>query len=70
MAAPKKPLWSNVSDYASIGFVFPACIVVGYLMGLALDRFFHTSFLYLVFLLFGIAAAFVELIRIVNRNSK
>ena len=70
MADPKKPLWSQISDYASIGFMFPACVVVGYLTGLALDRVFHTSFLYIVFLLLGIAAAFIELIRIVNRSSK
>ena len=68
MATPgKQPPWAR---YASLGFVLPSCLVTGYLLGLALDRLFHTSYLYLVFLLLGIAAGFVELIRLVRKNSE
>ena len=71
MAPPtKKPVWSQIGDYASLGFMLPACTVVGYLLGLALDHLFHTSFLYIVFLILGIAAGFVELVRVVTRNPK
>ncbi len=71
MAAPdKKPVWSKIGDYASLGFMLPATTVVGYLIGVALDHFFHTSFLYIVFLILGIAAGFVELVRVATRNSK
>ena len=66
----KKPVWAQVGDYASLGFMFPAATVVGYLIGVALDHFFHTTFLYIVFLILGIAAGFVELVRTVTKNSK
>ena len=70
MAVPeKKPVWKQVGDYASLGVMLPAATVTGYLIGLALDHAFGTHFLYLVFLILGIAAGFVELVRIVTRNS-
>jgi len=68
MAAPnQQPQWAR---YMSLGFVLPASLVTGYLLGLALDHLFHTTFLYLVFLLLGIAAGFVELIRSIRKNSE
>jgi F0F1-type ATP synthase assembly protein I len=70
MAAPdKKPVWSQIGDYASIGVMLPACTVTGYYLGVLLDHWFHTSFLNIVFLIIGIAAGFVELIRIVTKKS-
>ena len=70
MAGPdKKTSWKQIGDYASLGVMMPAAMVTGYLIGLALDRWLGTSFLYLVFLILGIAAGFVELIRIVTKNS-
>jgi F0F1-type ATP synthase assembly protein I len=70
MVAPnKKPYWAKIGEYASIGFMLPATTVVGYLLGLLLDHLFHTTFLKIVFLILGIAAGFVEFIRIVTRKS-
>ncbi len=70
MAGPKKKsTWAQIGDYASLGVMLPACTVVGYFIGLALDHLFHTSFLKIVFLILGIIAGFVELIRVVSRNS-
>ena len=70
MAVPgKKPVWKQIGDYASLGVMLPAATVTGYLIGLALDRWLGTKFLYIVFLILGIAAGFVELVRIVTRNS-
>ena len=70
MAVPnKKPVWQQIGDYASLGVMLPAATVTGYIIGLALDRWLGTHFLYLVFLILGIAAGFVELIRIVTKNS-
>ena len=40
-----------------------AATVVGWLAGAGLDRWLHTSWLYLVGLILGIVAGFVELIR-------
>jgi len=66
----KKPVWRAIGDYASLGVMLPAATVTGYLIGLALDSWLGTSFLYIVFLILGIAGGFVELIKIVSRNSE
>jgi F0F1-type ATP synthase assembly protein I len=69
MAEPgRKSAWKQVGDYASLGVMLPAATVTGYFIGLALDRWLGTSFLYIVFLLIGIAAGFIEMIRVVTRN--
>ena len=64
----KRNIWAQAGDYASLGVMLPACTFVGYLIGVALDHWLGTHFLYLVFLIVGIAAGFVELIRIVTRK--
>jgi F0F1-type ATP synthase assembly protein I len=65
----KKSPWKQIGDYASLGIMLPAATVTGYFIGLALDRWLGTSFLYIVFLLIGIAAGFVEVYRIASRDS-
>ena len=70
MAPPKKrSLWMQIGDYASLGIMLPAATVTGYFLGVLLDYWFHTSFLYIVFLLLGIVAGFLEVIRVVTKNS-
>jgi F0F1-type ATP synthase assembly protein I len=44
--------------------------VAGWLVGVALDHWLHTTWLYLVGLILGIIAGFVELIRAAISNSK
>ena len=61
-----KDPWVQVARYSQLAFVLPAATFVGWLMGAALDRWLHTRWLYLVGLLAGIAAGFVELIRTVT----
>ena len=46
----------------------PTAVLVGYMIGYFLDKAFGTHFLYIVFLLIGIAAGFVELIREVQKD--
>jgi F0F1-type ATP synthase assembly protein I len=60
-----KNLWVQVGRYSQIAFIFPAATVAGWLFGLALDHWLHTRWLYLVGLILGIVAGFVELIRLV-----
>jgi F0F1-type ATP synthase assembly protein I len=55
--------WVQLARYSQLAFVFPAATVVGWLIGLALDHWLHTSWLYLAGLILGIIAGFVELIR-------
>jgi F0F1-type ATP synthase assembly protein I len=57
-----------LGEYSSLAFVLPAATVIGWGAGYLLDRAFHTSFLYMVFLILGIAAGFVQLIRTVTRK--
>jgi F0F1-type ATP synthase assembly protein I len=56
-------------EYTSLAFLLPAATVVGWGMGYLLDRTFHTDFLYIVFLILGIAAGFVQLVRQVLRDT-
>jgi ATP synthase protein I len=69
MPKTDRSVWVSVGRYTSLAFVLPACVLVGYFIGHLLDRLFGTSFLYIVFLLIGIAAGFVELIREVQRDT-
>ncbi|HZQ19936.1 MAG TPA: AtpZ/AtpI family protein [Terriglobales bacterium] len=64
----KKNTWAQMANYAELAIVFPAATVVGWLLGAALDRWLHTTWLYIVGLLVGIAAGFVQLIRTALKN--
>jgi F0F1-type ATP synthase assembly protein I len=59
----RKNAWVQLAKYSQLAFVFPAATVVGWLIGAALDRWLHTTWLYLAGLILGIVAGFVELIR-------
>lgn len=59
-----------VGEYTSLAFLLPAATFVGYGIGYLLDRLFHTHFLYIPFLLLGIAAGFVQLLRQIMRDTR
>jgi F0F1-type ATP synthase assembly protein I len=61
----KRSLLVQLANYSQLAFIFPAATVVGWLCGAALDRWLHTTWLYLAGLILGIIAGFVELIRTV-----
>ena len=65
---PKKNVLVQLANYSQLAFIFPAATVVGWLIGAALDRWLHTTWLYLVGLILGIVAGFVELIRLVTSS--
>ena len=72
--APKPNNDSGVSNRArfamltSIGFMFPVSIVIGGAAGYYLDRRFGTlPWFSALFLLFGIAAAFINLFRMLRK---
>jgi F0F1-type ATP synthase assembly protein I len=64
----KRSLILQLANYSQLAFIFPAATVVGWLIGAALDRWLHTSWFYLVGLILGIIAGFVELIRLVTSS--
>ena len=59
-----------VGEYTSLAFLMPAATFVGYAIGYLLDKAFHTHFLYIPFLLLGIAGGFVQLIRQLMRDTR
>jgi F0F1-type ATP synthase assembly protein I len=65
---PEKTNWVQMSNYAELAVVFPAATVIGWLIGVGLDHWLHTTWLYIVGLLVGIAAGFVQLIRTASKN--
>jgi F0F1-type ATP synthase assembly protein I len=65
----KKNFLLQLARYSQLAFIFPAAVVVGWFVGAALDRWLHTSWLYLAGLILGIVAGFVELIRTVSRDT-
>ena len=67
----KKPSpWVQIAKYSELAIIFPASTVAGWLIGAALDRWLGTHWLYLVGLLLGIAAGFIQLIRMVSSADK
>ena len=65
----KDPLVS-LARYSEIGFIIPASILLGFLLGKLLDYWLHTKWLYLVGLLFGAAVGFGQMIRMAMSSFK
>ncbi len=60
----------QLAHYGHLAFVLPTATFIGWLVGALLDRWLHTTWLYLVGLLLGIVAGFVDLIRTVMTAEK
>ncbi len=63
----KRDVYQQLGAAMSAGMVFPVSIAIGYAMGYLLDRWLGTSWLSIVFLLFGIAAGFVSFFRTIDK---
>jgi len=59
----------QIARYSELAVIFPAATVVGWLLGAGLDRWLHTTWLYLVGLILGIVAGFIALIRAATSSS-
>ena len=64
--SPKRGYLVQLAKYSQLAFVLPAATVAGWLVGAGLDRWLHTTWLYMVGLFLGIVAGFVDLIRTVT----
>jgi ATP synthase protein I len=58
-------IWAR---YSQIAFILPAAVVVGLLLGKLFDYWFHTHWLFLVGIIIGAIAGFVDIIRTVTRT--
>ncbi|MDZ4799220.1 MAG: AtpZ/AtpI family protein [Bryobacteraceae bacterium] len=63
-----RSFWIKYGEYSQLAFALPASIGVGWLIGTWLDTKFGTSFLYLVFILIGIAGGLIQVVRFVQRD--
>ena len=68
--ADKKKFYVQLAEYSQLAFILPACTVIGWLIGVGLDHWLHTTWLYLAGLLLGIGAGFVELLRTALKSEK
>lgn len=66
----EKNIWVKAGEYSSLAFLLPSTTFVGYAIGYLLDKWLGTTYLYLVFLILGIVAGFVQLIRKANASLK
>ncbi|HXX57012.1 MAG TPA: AtpZ/AtpI family protein [Thermodesulfovibrionales bacterium] len=65
-----KALFRQLFTVGLIGIQFALSIFVGFAMGYFLDKLFHTfPWLTVIFLIFGIIAAFRELFRLAGRDN-
>ena len=55
--------WVQVARYSEIGFLIPAAVLVGYLLGLLADHLLHTHWIYLFGIIFGAISGCVSMSR-------
>jgi F0F1-type ATP synthase assembly protein I len=65
---PKDNVARELGKYYNIAFLLPASILVGFGIGFGLDKLFGTSFLKIIFLLLGVAAGIIEVIRELSKH--
>ena len=66
----KNSLPVQLGKYYGMIFVLPAAALVGFGIGYAIDKVFHTSFLKIVFLFLGVAAGIIDLFRELSKDDK
>jgi F0F1-type ATP synthase assembly protein I len=66
----KNSLPVQLGKYYGMIFVLPAAVLVGFGIGYALDKVFHTTFLKIVFLFLGVAAGVIDVFRELSKDDK
>jgi ATP synthase protein I len=65
---PKSP-FREMAYYSSLGLSVAFAIFIGLFVGLKIDQYFDTSPIFtLIFLAFGVAASFSNIIRAIKRS--
>jgi F0F1-type ATP synthase assembly protein I len=60
----EKKSWAEAEKYIQLGVTLPAATVIGWFLGSLLDDWLGTHWIHLAGLFVGIAAGFVQLIRV------
>jgi F0F1-type ATP synthase assembly protein I len=61
---------ASAARYSEIGFIIPAAVILGFLLGKLLDNWLHTHWIYLAGLIFGAVVGFVQMIRMAFSSMK
>ena len=64
----ERKAWAQMGAYAHLAVMLPLATVIGWAIGAELDRWLHTTWLYIVGLILGVVAGFVDLVRTATRN--
>ncbi len=68
---PEKPLFRQLIEASSVGINLVVSTFVGLAIGYGLDKLFGTSpYLTVIFLILGIIAGFMELVRVARKQEK
>ena len=60
----------QVEKLVQLGLLIPCATCIGWIAGVGLDRFFHQHWIFIVGLLLGATAGFVQMFRVVLANTK
>ena len=60
---PKKQPLTSFARYSEIGFIIPACVLLGLLFGKLADYWLHTHWLYVAGIILGAVVGFWQMIR-------
>jgi F0F1-type ATP synthase assembly protein I len=60
---PKRDRLVSFARYSEIGFIIPACVLLGLLFGKLADYWLHTHWLYVAGIVFGAVVGFWQMIR-------
>lgn len=61
---------ANLIRYSEIGFIVPASVILGLIVGRLIDHWLGTSWIYIAGVIFGAIVGFIQLIRMVMRAEK
>ncbi|MGC1299395.1 MAG: AtpZ/AtpI family protein, partial [Alloacidobacterium sp.] len=53
-----------------IAFVLPVSVFVGWILGVGLDKWLHQHWIYLVGIIFGAVAGFIQIFRLISTTGK
>jgi F0F1-type ATP synthase assembly protein I len=62
--------WALVARYSELGFIIPAAVFLGFILGKLLDYWLHTKWIYIAGVIFGAVLGFVEMIRMATASFK
>ena len=60
----------HVERLTQIAFILPAAVFVGWIAGAGLDKWLHQHWIYLVGLLLGMVAGFIQVFRLISSEGR